>query len=232
VLLNNLEGRQRDFYRKKYQEYGDDPRSLSWNDRKSQFLRFDSLCDLFRFENNDRFSVHEVGCGLGHFLEYLHGRDLYPVYSGSDIVPEFIEQSKKKFPDAEFYLENIASPYDEIEKRIKNCDYYCLSGTFNPKGDVPLADWENFIHRSISNMFRMARKGICFNFLTSYSDFKNPELYYADPRETIDYCIRHLSRFVAMSQTLPLFEFTVLVYRQEYIRKLHPGFTRYFRGKR
>ena len=69
-MLKLIQG-QKKFYQEKYSEFGDDPRSLSHNDRESQYLRFKILSGLFRYESSPAFSVHEVGCGLAHFGTYL-----------------------------------------------------------------------------------------------------------------------------------------------------------------
>lgn len=228
--MERIEDGQRAFYLNKYLKYGDDPKSLSWNDRDSQYLRFDRICDLFKFEDGKPFSVHEIGCGLGHFKDFLAAGGYSCEYSGSDIVPDFIETDRKKYPGCEFYVQSVSDDLDRIDPGVKGKDYYCLCGTFNPKGDVNADEWEEFIRRSMDNMYRMAEKGICVSFLTSYSDFYDKALYYADPRWVLDYSVRNLSRFVSISHDLPLFEFFVYIYKKEFIRDRFPGYKKYFGG--
>lgn len=227
--MGSIDESQIGFYLKKYREFGDDPRSLSFNDKGSQYLRFERIADLFRHEKG-MFSVHEVGCGLGHFKEYLDAAGRACEYSGCDIVPDFIDKGREKFPGCRFFLQNIGDDYRHIDEGIKGKDYYCLNGTFNPKEDATVEEWETFVFKSIENMYRMARKGICFNFLTSYSDFYDDKLYYADPLRIMDWSIRHLSRFVSVSQDTPLYEFFVYVYKKEFVKGEYPGYEKYFRG--
>lgn len=230
--MMGLEESQRLLYRKKYLQFGDNPRSLSWNDRDSQYLRFSRLAQLFRFERDGRFSVHEVGCGLAHFKDFLNDIGCGCEYSGSDIMPEFIERDLEKHPKCEFYEQNIGDDFESIPSRLKGKDYYCLNGTFYTKENNPVEMWEQFIFNSIRNMFRMAKKGICVNFLTSCSDFYDNRLYYAEPQQVIGFAFDHLSRFVSISHDLPLFEFFIYVYKEDFIRSQYPGYEKYFGGRR
>jgi hypothetical protein len=84
-------------------------------------------------------------------------------------------------------LNNIAEDDQNIDEIIKNKDYYCLSGTFHTKKDNPIEDWTRFVITATENMFKMAKKGICVNFLPSYSDFCDNRLCYCDPRRVTDY---------------------------------------------
>ena len=226
--MGNLEESQKNLYLGKFEIHGDSPKALSWNDKKSQHLRFQRLSELFRYEkDSETSSVHEIGCGLAHFKDFLDKSKHSCIYSGSDIIPEFIEHCESKHPQCQFSIQNIATDYDQILDTVKGKDYYCLNGTFYTKEDNSVADWESFIFRSIANMFKMARKGIAFNFLTVYSQFYDEKLYYADPKEIMDWCIKNLSRFVLIEHDIPLYEFFVCVYREEYVKERFPDYERY-----
>jgi len=230
--MSNLIKSQKDFYMAKLQKFGDDPRSLSWNSPLSQALRHKEIGRLFQYEHDKKFSVHEVGCGLAHFNTYLKSQQIDCEYSGSDICLDFLVQSKNKFPDCIFTEQDISRNVHELDHNIKGKDYYVLCGTFNPIGDVDKTTWDEFIFHSIENIFHLAKKGIAFNFLTIYSDenLKLNNLYYSDPKMIYDWCYKNLSRFITLSSNQPFYEFTVLVYKQEYIRELHPEgeFEKYF----
>ena len=59
----------------------------------------------------------------------------------------------------------------------------------------------------------MCRSGIAFNLITDQVDFREPQLFYADPTETLDFCRRALSRHVVIRHDYPLYEYTTYVYR-------------------
>ncbi len=228
--MHLIEESQRRFYRAKFLQFGDDPRSLSWNDWDGQYLRFKRICDLFKYERDGRFTVHEIGCGLGHFKEYLDLAGYGPEYSGSDIVPDFIDHNKKKYPGNDFYLQSVCDEFERIDDRVKGKDYYFLNGSFHTKEDNTVEGWEAFVLKGMGNMFRMARKGICVSFLTAYSGFFRDRLYYADPGTILGYVIKNMSRFVTISHDIPLFEFFIFVYKEDFIKAQFPGFDRYFGG--
>jgi hypothetical protein len=234
--MENIEESQKELYLKKFRAFGEDPRSLSWNDKKSQFLRFKRIAELFKYENSqlghshsEPFTVHEIGCGLAHFKDFLDSSGYNCTYSGSDIVADFIEHNRRKYPQCRFFLQSISDNYDEIDDAIRNNDYYCLSGTFYTMENNDIKDWESFVFKAILSMFRMAKKGIAFNFLTSHADFYDGKLYYADPKEIIDWCIKNLSRFVVLLHDIPLYEFTVVVYREEFVKEKFPEYSMYFK---
>ncbi len=227
--MNDLLARQKAFYEQLYKAYGDDPRSLSYNSIESQHLRFRVLAELFRYETCADFSVHEAGCGLAHFNEFLQAHGPRCAYSGSDIYEPFIEASRAKFPDSRFVLQDMSVALDQIHPDARGSDYYVVSGTFNPINDCDLAEWKAFIFRMLTNMFALAGKGIAFNLLTTYVDYRDDRLYYADPKRFYDWCKTNLSRFVSVISDYPLYEFSMLVYKPTFVRSLHPQeFERYF----
>jgi hypothetical protein len=228
--MDDIVSSQKKFYLKKFRLYGDNPQSLSWNDKKSQYVRFQMITELFKYERSNQFSVHEIGCGLGHFKEFLDQYMESVSYSGSDIVVEFIEIDSKKFPDCSFFVESISNDLDSINPSVKGRDYYCLNGTFHTKEQNSVNEWESFVFKSMKNMFSMAKKGICVNFLTSYSDFYDGNLYYADPKNIFNWCMTNCSRFVSISHDIPLYEFFVYIYKEDFIKEKFPDFPKYFKG--
>ena len=42
------------------------------------------------------------------------------------------------------------------------------------------------------------RRGLAFNLLTTYVDWRKDDLYYADPGRYFDFCRRELSRYVTL----------------------------------
>lgn len=224
---------QRAFYESRYEEFGDDPRSLAINSTETQHRRYQTLSKLFQYEPvGDFFTVHEVGCGLGHFAEWLE--KCYPAvgFSGSDICPPFVEACKEKFPKASFVVQDVSADLKDMPTEMKMYDYYLENGTFNPMEDTRTAEWEAFIFNALHNMFALCRKGIAVNFLSTYShpEMRSPGLYYADPLVMYDWCKRNLSRFVSLLDDDPFYEFTLLVYRKDYIQGLHPDeYARYFK---
>jgi hypothetical protein len=96
---------------------------------------------------------------------------------------------------------------------LPQADYCVASGIFNVKFDADDATWRDYIVATIQDMAGIARRGIAFNALTSYSDAekRRTDLYYADPLDLFDYCKRNLSKNVALLHDYKLFDFTIVV---------------------
>lgn len=222
ISNTSVEQSQIDFYLPKLKVYKNSPKALAWRDEESQNLRFEMLSTLFQYENKQKFSVHEVGCGLAHYNKYLKNHIHSFEYIGSDIIPEMIENCRKNYPDNTFYLASISSNTNKLKQLFKKTDYYCLSGTFNTIQHNTKKRWEDFIFKSISNMFILAEKGIAFNFLSTHSDYYINDLYYADPNKIFNWCIKNTSRFVSILHNSPLYEFTVVIYKESYMNEVYP----------
>ena len=219
-------GEQRAYYRSLLEAHGESPKSVGYNDTTTQNERFARLARVLEGQASP-FTVHEVGCGLGHFGEYLQAHHPGAVYSGSDLVDEFVEACRRKFPGSTFELRDITA-----DPPAGRYDFVTMSGTLNPRLATPAAEWRAHVLAVLEAMYGMARNGIAANFLTSYghTDKMRPELHYQDPAEILDHVTRNLSRHVEIDAAGPLYEFTLRVHRPEHVRRLYRAseFDRYF----
>ncbi|MEI7437213.1 MAG: class I SAM-dependent methyltransferase [bacterium] len=218
----DIEEWQRRYYQTMLQKHGPSPQALGWNDRETQTERFMRLTRLFDHET-EPFSLHEIGCGLGDLGVYLKARSMPVEYSGSDVVSDFVEASRQRHPEGQFHVRDLtnAAPGETY-------DYLTLSGTFNPRFEGV----ETFSRDMLCTMYAMCRRGMAVNFLTSYADPERmrPDLHYADPLKWFDFASRTLSRHVEIDAAGPLFEFTMRIFRPEYVQKRYasPTFDKYF----
>lgn len=56
--------------------------------------------------------IIDAGCGPGHWTDFLHKRDAD--ISGVDLVPEFIESARLRFPDVSFQVSSLRA-FDEAD---------------------------------------------------------------------------------------------------------------------
>jgi hypothetical protein len=208
-------------YERLYEQYGDDARSFLHNDQASQYERFDMLTRCLVHEKGP-FSVHEIGCSVGHGGDFL--ADCFPVaeYSGSDVSELFVRRCRSRLPGRKFFVRDITErlPDDRY-------DFLILNGTFNiPPEGFPREDWQSFIYAMMNAMYAMCQKGIAVNFLTTYYDpgREHPHLHYQDEKAVMDYTVRNLSRHFELDSKGPLYEYAVRIYRPEYIRQLHENY--------
>jgi len=100
---------------------------------------------------------------------------------------------------------------------LQPADYVIASGIFNVKLQTPDAAWQGYVTETLERIERLARRGFAFNALSLYSDpeKRRTDLHYADPLALFDYCKRRFSPRVALLHDYPLWEFTILVRREE-----------------
>ena len=192
-------------YQRFYNHYGNDIKSLGWKDRDKMDKRFQVLQEIgIRYED----SVLDVGCGFGDFCEMLRPNVNYVSdydYTGIDIVPEFIEIAKNTYHFFEDFKFKQATIFD-IHKKY---DWIVESGIFNYKSCTM-----EYIRKTIDKAFKLCKKGIAFNFLTSYVDFKNVELNYTNPIIIFDYA-KTLSKYVTLRHDYLDYEFTIYIYKEK-----------------
>ena len=97
-------------------------------------------------------SVLDIGCGLGHLIDYGYG--IHPSgYYGIDILPEMIVAARLRRPGWRFEVGDILHA-----KEAWVADYVVASGLFQ------FADW-NFVNMAMGIMWALCRKGMAVNFL-------------------------------------------------------------------
>lgn len=194
-----------EYYAMKLAEHGNTPHGVDWNGDASQFLRFEQLSRIV--DGTTRFTVNDLGCGYGAFLDFLAVRFGEFGYIGYDIAEEMIAAARgRSAGDGRAAFEVGAVP-------AESADYGIASGIFNVRLDCGEADWRAHIEATIETLDRTSTRGFAFNCLTSYSDAGKlqPHLYYADPCELFHLCKTRYSKDVALLHDYGLYEFTILV---------------------
>lgn len=191
------------YYSGKIAAHGPTPQGVDWNGEESQFIRFKQLSRIII--DKHFFSLNDLGCGYGAFLDYLSLVFNDFTYRGLDISEAMIEAAKKKHAAADKARFSVSSIPDEI------ADYSIASGIFNVRFERDDAEWWEYLCSTLDLLDRTSRLGFSFNCLTSYSDADKmkPYLYYADPCKVFDLCKRKYSRNIALLHDYNLYEFTI-----------------------
>lgn len=188
-------------------KHGAAPQGVGWRDEESQRLRFDKLIEVID-PSSGPYVINDLGCGYGAFCEHLIMRNV-PVsrFRGYDISSAMIAQARNRVHmEAAEFIQSAA---------IKDeGDYGFACGIFNVRMSAPEDEWLNHILQALDNIYETSRRGFAFNLLTSYVDWKEPHLFYGDPRYFFDYCKRKYSRYVTLLHNYKLWEWTILVWRQ------------------
>lgn len=186
-------------------EHGTSPQAVGWNDEGSQRLRFEKLVQVIRPEDPS-VTVNDLGCGYGALFPYLESVPWVTLtkYFGYDISRKMLSAARAHIADVRAEL--IESSFINLA-----ADYSFASGIFNVNLSEDEDAWLEHIKLTLENMAEFSRLGFAFNALTTYVDWRDDSLYYADPFHFFEFCKREISPYVALLHDYPLYEWTLLV---------------------
>ena len=155
------------------EKHGDHFLSLDWKSKESQVARFAVLLDIISFtDKKEDISILDVGCGLGHFYEFLVSNGLIKQlrikYAGIDISRKMVDFAGKKFPGID--LKQVDLINDKFDKKY---DYVMSSGAFNIRM-ADIASHKTSVNQMISRMFNLCNCGAAVNFLSQSSIYMVP----------------------------------------------------------
>ena len=113
-------------YNSRFIKYGAQPKSSLWFSRERQNERFDTIIYFMKKSSVPQFfSINDIGCGYGAFLEYLLNNEDYHKYNyfGYDVSCNVIEFCKKNFLNNGVFYRSASPKFAT--------DFIIMSGTFN-----------------------------------------------------------------------------------------------------
>lgn len=225
-MNNSIIESQRKAYGETFSKHGATPLGTFQNNSETQYLRFDQLIKNIK-DNMNNSTVHDIGPGTCEFHKYLLDLSIPHQYSGTEIVQDMIDYSMNLYPEINLFNRDFRTVTNE------KYDFVFLSGTLNLKLDNDTSYWKEFSLNMIKTMFETSSKAISFNFLTTYNTFSDVSLMYFNPLEILDFCLTNLSRYVTIDHCYPLYECTVTVEHEEFIKEKYSNqvFNKYFKNK-
>ena len=192
------------YYASKLADHGATPAGVDWNSEQSQHLRFDQFMPLLSTADA---SICDYGCGYGALLNYLRARGHQGPYVGFDVAEEMIREASARHAD------DRSACFTTVRSEISVSDVTVASGIFNVRLSSPADRWREYIADTLNDLAALSRRGFAFNVLSIYSDAdkRRPDLYYADPADLFDLCMKRWPRRVALAHDYGLYEFTVTV---------------------
>ncbi len=196
-------------YQRRIAEHGATFASLNSGSEEKQAIRQWVHASALR---GDRPSVLEIGCGLGDFYRYLLAQKRDCSYSGYDIVPEYIAECQRSYPltshpRTRFELRNIF--HDGIEGAY---DTVVMSQVLNNR--YQRSDNMKVMQRALELAFQHTRVSVSVDMLSSYVDFRNPDLFYYAP-EDIFHMARAIAPRIVIRHDYRAYEFCVQLFHLE-----------------
>lgn len=213
-------------YAREFSTHGDSSASLL-TPKGRQELRFRVADEFVRAPG---VRIFDYGCGLGYFYQHLKARGFKPDYTGADILPEFVDACRKKFPGTEARFELI-SPTAPLPPPAAGYDVVFLSGVFNVKLDGDEGASRAYTFSRLRELFALTRGVLVCDFLSPFVDFRQNESMHFSVEEIAAFCAKELSRrFVIRHDLLP-YEFTLIVHRDGEIKRPENIFLADHRGE-
>lgn len=188
-------------------EHGDSHRAVGWESAHIQAASFIQMTRLDGLVAGAR--VLDVGCGLGHFKDFVDKRGLDVDYTGWDICAPLVHRAQARHPGVRYEVRDIlVDPPDE------QFDVVVCSGAMN----LRLPDHEVWLASMLRAMFGACRTGMAFNLLSYYYArqhpyLQEPQFYYAQPERILGFCLE-LSPHVVLDHAELAQSFALHVYRR------------------
>ena len=189
--------------------HGDSPASLLTPKGRSH-LRFRAIKEQV---NKNGLKILDYGCGLGFLYDYLSKTKFSFEYTGIDIVPQFIDSCKSKYPKACF---------DVIDPTRPICGEYDIvfaSGVFNLITHESEITSKEYALERIEYLFSITNKILVCDFLSSLVDFKQYKAQHFSPSEIVEFCSNKLSRRFKLRHDLLPYEMTLIVWKNDEIHR-------------
>jgi|APSaa5957512535_1039671.scaffolds.fasta_scaffold11231_5 SAM-dependent methyltransferase len=196
-------------YEEQYHQYGDSFKGVGWLRQEDCNKRFKVMSEIF-YPNEENIKILDFGCGLSHFYEYLsNNKDLNGIeYLGLDISQEYIEASKKKFPNNKYYCKDILEGDFDFD-----FDYAVINGVFTQKFSMNDVEMFAFLSSIVEILYNASRKGVAFNVMSNYVDFKKDGAFHLSFEKLSNFIIDNLTKNFVIRHDYGLYEYTVYIYK-------------------
>lgn len=171
-----------DYYNNLISRYGHNPKSCDYGRETTQKLKFEILSS---FRDHSNQSILDIGCGFADYYSFLNDRFEDVKYYGVDLSELMIEKAKELHPELNLELKNV---FDE--KINEKYDIVTANGIFYLLGENAKETMFDYIRK----MYEMANKAVIFNSLSSFTENKDQNEFYADPTEIFTFCSKLSNR--------------------------------------
>lgn len=187
-------------YQARFQEHGVSHLALGWPNAEDMQVRFGVMAGIL----DGAKDVLDFGCGFGDFGEYL-GPTIR--YSGLDIVPEFVEHVRQRFPNGTHYLQDVLQ-----ESNLPNFDCIVCNGVFTERLVLSYRQMLGYWQAVLKALWEKTNVALAFNTMSVYVDWKRRDLFHLS-LDAMAKTVSKLSRHFQIRHDYHLYEYTVYVFK-------------------
>ena len=200
LSFSYLEYKINNSYTNRLMKYGNSPKGLFWKNSFTQMNRFELITTaLNRYYNLKSFTICDIGCGYGKFLEFLRNKlnESTFKYQGCDLNSGLIDYCTRNFSDKDTKFYKQSFPRGVV-------DFSVMSGTFNLSVTKDIKIWEKYILNNLNNIWKHTNKVMSFNLLNCNEKKIKQGLYYTNKNWIKDICEQNFGNTeIIFSSILP-----------------------------
>lgn len=193
-------------YSECFERFGTKPEALMVTKGRQNY-EFEFLRRVDGFLPGD--SVLDVGCGFGDLEPYLRGHGWTGRYCGVDITADIVEAGLHRNPALDLRLCDIQTQQD-----VGTFDWVFCSGTLNLT--CAQNDSASHFESMVRTMFGLAEKGVAFNMLSPFADYRSENCFYPDFSALVE-IVRSLSKRFSIRHDYMPYEMLVYLYKDDAI---------------
>jgi SAM-dependent methyltransferase len=195
-------------------KYGDSFRGAGYTKSAQEAAeRYALMLGLIR-EHDKPVSILDLGCGLGHLLDFIesHADYRHLRYVGLDISPKYLEAARARHPQHEFILMDVL----DNDEPLPVFDYVVLNGVFNYRGPIERSEMMRYWEQLTMTAYRHCRWGMAFNVMSTLVDWERDDLFHLPFDAMTTFVAKHLSRHFVIRHDYQAYEYTTYVYRRPF----------------
>ena len=191
-------------------KYGDTHLGVDWPRPEDAKTRYRVMLELIRQPHPPAVTLLDFGCGASHLYEHILAAGFVGIeYIGLDLSPNFVELSRRKFPQNRYVCADIL----EEPEALPACDYIVMNGVFTEKRGLTFDEMLAYFQRMLIAVFSKARLGIAFNAMSKHVDWERDDLFHLPFDTLAGFLTASMTRNFVIRNDYGLYEYTTYVYR-------------------